>query len=211
MVIFDWDGTLLDSTGKIVLCMQRAAEDVGLVPPDREAVRNIIGLGLHESVAMLFPDLPAAQLPRLRDRYAAHFVAEDQQPCAPFPGAVELLAALRHSGRRVAVATGKSRRGLDRVWASTGLGEYFHDSRCADETRSKPHPQMLQELCDAARLSPAECLMVGDTEWDLAMAASIDMPRVGVAFGAHDPARLERHEPDLIINKCSELREYLDI
>ncbi len=211
MVIFDWDGTLLDSTGKIVDCMQRAAQDVALTPPTADAVRDIIGLGLHESVERLFPGLGDEQVKALQQRYSHHFVIADQTPCDPFPGAIDLLHGLRESGRRIAVATGKSRRGLNRAWRSTGLGEYFHDSRCADETRSKPDPLMLLELCAAAEVTPADCVMVGDTEWDLAMAAAIDMPRIGVAFGAHHPSRLEAHDPLIIINEYKELIEYFKV
>ncbi len=209
MVIFDWDGTLMDSTGKIITCMQRAAADIGLAPPTDDAVRNIIGLGLKESVEMLFPDLSVPDIEALRDGYSRHFVVADQVPCDLFPGALETLAAIRAAGRRTAVATGKSRRGLNRVWGNTGLGSYFDDSRCADETRSKPDPLMLLELCDAAGLKPGDCLMVGDTEWDLDMAARIGMPSVGVAFGAHVPARLSKHNPIKIINEYRELYNIL--
>lgn len=210
LLIFDWDGTLIDSTGKIVRCMQAAIADQGLSPLADDTVRNIIGLGLPEALRTLFPEADPQVLQRLRDSYATHFVEADRMPCDLFPEVQETLNALRQRGCLLAVATGKSRRGLDRVLGNLGMASYFDATRCADETRSKPDPQMLYELLDELGKEPHQALMVGDTEYDLAMANAAGMPGVAVRYGAHAPERLARHRPIAELERFGELLELLE-
>lgn len=208
-VIFDWDGTLIDSAGKIVACMQKAARDVDLPPPSDVEVRNIIGLGLDLAIHQLFPEASVATRDAVREHYSRNFIAADQTPCAFFPGVTELLTTLKAQGAVLAVATGKSRKGLSRVLGNSGVGHFFTTTRCADETASKPDPLMLYELCEELRIRPQEAVMVGDTEYDLEMAQRIAMPSVGVSYGAHAAERLVRWGPLQIIDAFVELEGVL--
>lgn len=190
LLVFDWDGTLSDSLGRIVECLQYSASAVGLPVPSEDAGRDIIGLGLKEALARLFPGASGDQLDALKRQYSEHFVVLDREP-APFYHTVEeTLETFLNAGYLLAVATGKSRKGLDRVLAGHGLGDYFHATRCADETRSKPHPQMLHELMDHFAVTPGEVWMVGDTEFDMEMALRAGVGRIGVSYGAHCASRL---------------------
>jgi phosphoglycolate phosphatase len=211
LIIFDWDGTLMDSVPRIVSSMQAAALDAewGELAPD--AVENIIGLGLPEAVAMLCPGILPAQSTRLRERYAHHFVYADTTPMAFFAGVEARLARLRQrKSLKLAVATGKTRRGLDRIFADTQSGNWFDASRTADETRSKPHPQMLSELLADFDVPASRAVMVGDTEYDLEMARALGMPRVGVSYGVHDVARLAACEPLYIADGVAGLFDWLN-
>lgn len=205
IIIFDWDGTIIDSRAKIVGCMQQAAADCDVPPQSEEAISNIIGLELTLAIQTLYPQLPPPVIEKLRERYAHRFVEADAQPCNLFARVEETLTALHRDGHQLCVATGKSRRGLDRVFGRLPISELFVASRCADETRSKPDPLMLHELCEELAARPQEALMVGDTEYDLAMAKGIDMPAVGVSYGAHAPARLAALQPLALIDCFSEL------
>lgn len=209
LVIFDWDGTLLDSLAKISHCMQLAAADAELEPRSEADIHGIIGLGIQEALASLYPDAPQAPLEVLRQRYSHHFLIKDEKPCALYPGVQDTLEALKSEGHHIAVATGKSRRGLDRVLGNLGWEAYFHGTRCADETSSKPDPLMLTELLTELDYSVESSVMVGDTEFDLAMAASLGMRRVGVSYGAHSSQRLSMHGPEAIIDNISELFDLL--
>lgn len=200
LFIFDWDGTLSDSAGKIVRCMQRAADEVGLLVPDAEVVKNIIGLGLPEAVEILFPDTGADVTEQVRISYARHFLNDDEKDSPFFPGVLETLDTLREQGHQLAVATGKSRRGLDRIFQSLNLENVFHGSRCADETASKPHPLMLHQLLDEFSVPAHKCVMVGDTEYDMDMARQALMPRIAVSYGAHHIDRLRPFEPELCLD-----------
>lgn len=205
LVIFDWDGTLIDSTGKIVACMQQAAEDSGVPPRSVGAIRNIIGLGLDEALLILYPEASRELRTEIRQHYSARFVAADQTPCAFFPGVVESLDWLRVRGVPLAVATGKSRRGLNRVLANLQMSDYFQSTRCADETASKPNPLMLNQLCEEFKVNVDDAVFVGDTEYDLEMAHRIGMPSVGVSYGVHTPARLATWKPLTILDEFSAL------
>ncbi|MCI0510380.1 phosphoglycolate phosphatase [Chromohalobacter marismortui] len=210
LVIFDWDGTLMDSVARIVACMQAAAHDVGWTPLSDAAVRDIIGLGLPEAIAQLCPGMSMEQRERLREHYSAHFVAAEREPMPFFDGVATGMQRLRgESGLRLAVATGKSRRGLERVFTRTGSGEWFHASRTADETLSKPHPRMLEELLTEMRLAPEEALMVGDTEYDMEMARALGMDRIAVTYGVHARERLARSEPLLLADTFPALIDWL--
>jgi phosphoglycolate phosphatase len=195
LLVFDWDGTLIDSTAKIVRCMQQAAEQVGVDIMDSSAICQIIGLGLPEAIATLYPHGSPQQLDKVREQYVHFFINVDQTPSPFFPAVEETLAILRDDGYQLAVATGKSRRGLDRVLEQHNMQHFFHATRCADETKSKPHPQMLYELLDHFRREPAEALMVGDTHFDMAMAKQAGMARVAVSYGAHHRDQLMPYEP----------------
>jgi len=148
LFIFDWDGTLCDSTEKIASCMVAAAKQCRMPKLEHHQVKEIIGLGLPEAIQMLFPGVGSGDLERMRTAYSAHFIEHDKTPSKLFDGADEVLSALKSAGIKVAIATGKSRRGLNRVLKNLAWDEVFHGSRCADETKSKPHPQMLHELLD---------------------------------------------------------------
>ena len=209
LVIFDWDGTLLNSLAKISHCMQLAAVDAGLEPCSEPDIRSIIGLGLPEALATLYPHAPQAPLDLLRERYSHHFLIEDQRPCEFYSGVQDTLDTLKSGGHHIAVATGKSRKGLERVLGNLGWENYFHATRCADETMSKPNPLMLSELLSELDFAVEDAVMVGDTEFDLAMAASLGMRRVGVSYGAHSLQRLSIHNPEAIIDNLSELLRVL--
>jgi len=193
LIVFDWDGTLMDSEARIVACIQTAFAEVGETPPTREAARNVIGLGLDEAMAMLWPEASIVERDRVVDGYRRHFLGTNETPSDLFSGAVELLDWLSGRGYLLAVATGKSRRGLDLALESTGLGPRFHATRCADETRSKPHPQMLLELMDELGVGAADTLMVGDTEYDMLLARNAGTPALAVCHGVHERERLLRH------------------
>lgn len=210
MLIFDWDGTLCDSVQRIADCLQLAAQDHQLPVPDLEAAREIVGLGMREALEQLFPGIASDLILGLRDSYAGHFVREDAVPSPFFPGAREALERLREEGFILAVATGKSRRGLDRVLAKLEMSNFFHATRCADETASKPDPLMLESLLAERGLKPDKSVMIGDTVYDMAMAQQIDMPRLAVSYGAHDAQRLLRYDPLACIEHCGELETQIE-
>lgn len=210
LVVFDWDGTLMDSTGQIIAAASGAIEQLGLPPRPPEAIRDIIGLGLRESWHRLFPELAPDGFTPFVAAYRDHFFAPELQSAQLFARAEEVVAELADRGFLLGVATGKSRRGLDRDLESTGLGRFMAASRTADETRSKPHPDMLLELMAALEIPSAATLMVGDTEWDLEMARRAGVPAVGVSYGAHTPERLHAHGPIACIDALDALLALLD-
>lgn len=205
IVIFDWDGTLCDSVEQIVVAMQTAADGCGLPVPAAASVRHIIGLSLPTAMPILFPGAPPAVQEEMREAYSRCYIALDQGPARLHEGALETLESLRASGFELAVATGKSRRGLDRVLRGLGMEHYFDSTRCADETRSKPDPLMLRQILAERRKSPELALMVGDSEYDLDMARQISMPSVGVSFGVHSPQQLAQHQPRAVIDSLLDL------
>ena len=210
LVIFDWDGTLMDSAARIVACMQAASRDAGWGELAPVSIRNIIGLGLPEAIASLCPGIDAERAELLRSRYAWHFVEGNDTPMTFFPEVEGGLAELHmRPGQRLAVATGKSRRGLDRVFRESRSGHWFHASRTADETRSKPHPLMLEQLLAELEVPLAEAVMVGDTEYDLEMARAIGMDRVAVTWGVHAPERLSASLPTFTAEAVPELFDWL--
>ncbi len=210
LLIFDWDGTVIDSAARIISSMQRSALDLDMAPLDAEAVRNIIGLGLPEAIRALVPGIGAAGIEAMRERYAYYYVTADETPAELFAGARTSLENLHRKGYRLAVATGKNRRGLDRVFAQTGLGSLFELSRCADETTSKPDPHMLHEILQQAQVDVSDALMVGDTEYDLEMGHRAGMATVAVSYGAHHIDRLKSWRPVLEIDTFPELEHWLD-
>lgn len=209
LIVFDWDGTLMDSERQIVHCMQRAADDLKVVVPNDDEVRSIIGLGLPEAILRLFPfhDRPTRE--RIRQAYARHFVAEAGGRSEMFPGARDLLDDLREQGYLLAVATGKSRLGLDRVLEQQDMLDYFDVTRCADETASKPDPRMLNEILVSLSVFSREAIMIGDTTFDLEMATKASVPSIGIGHGVHSVAELQKHKPLTIVPDIPALAAYL--
>lgn len=207
MIIFDWDGTLCDSVGHIVRGVQTAAREMGLPAPTDAAAADIIGLGLPQAMAVLFPEVAEPRRLQLIEAYSRSYIANEEDTPALFPGAMETLHALKESGRELAVATGKSRRGLDRILNKLDLTGFFDATRCADETRSKPHPLMIHEIMQERGVASERVIMVGDTEYDLEMAVNAGVASVGVSFGVHSIERLEAHGPVAIVDELPQLLE----
>lgn len=209
LLIFDWDGTLCDSVTTISTCIQHAAKQQGLPIPSFAEASNIIGLGLKEAVTYLFPNADDEVIAAVVQSYSSYYREKNAGPTDFFPHVLEVLAEIKQSGYLIAVATGKSRAGLNRAFAASDIEDLFHDSRCADETASKPNPLMLAELLDKFGVSADQALMVGDTEFDLDMAQQINMPRLGVTYGAHAKNRLLKFEPIACIDCFSDLVKYI--
>jgi len=208
LLVFDWDGTLLDSAGAIVDAIQAACRDLGLpIPVDAQA-RHVIGLGLHDALRHAVPNLPEERYPLMVERYRHHYLQHDHE-LQLFDGAAAMIAELAAAGFLLAVATGKSRLGLDRAMRSSGLGSYFHASRCADECFSKPHPQMLEELLDELAVDGERALMIGDTTHDLQMAHNAGVACLAVAYGAHPAAALDAMQPLARVHEVAELAAWL--
>lgn len=190
LLIFDWDGTLADSEAIIVQAMQTAIAELSLPARGADAIRDIIGLGLAEAVRRLYPRLPDATLRELATAYQHTYLAATTRPVPLFPGTTETLVTLRQAGYRLAVATGKSRRGLERALADSDLTTQFAATRCADETLSKPDPLMLRELLSELAVPVSAALMIGDSEHDIEMAGRAGVPALAVASGVHPADRL---------------------
>lgn len=206
LFIFDWDGTLIDSKAKITHAMQFAASDMGWEPLENSLIHNIIGLGLPEAILRLYPQATEKECTALRDFYAAHFLRLDKEKASDFfPLVWETLNALRSQGHRLAIATGKSRKGLDRILGDLNLSDYFDATRCADETASKPHPLMLEQLLTHFNSLAQDAVMIGDTEYDMEMAQRIHMPRIAVSYGAHHIDRLYQYDPELCLDQFDKL------
>jgi phosphoglycolate phosphatase len=210
LIAFDWDGTLFDSTQIIVRCIQAAVRDVGGTVPTDEAAAYVIGLGLMQALAHAAPDVPQSQYPELGARYRHHYIAH-QNDISLFEGVLPMLAALRLRGHRLAVATGKSRHGLDEALQAVELKGRFDGSRTADETAGKPHPRMLHELMDQFGVTPARTLMIGDTTHDLQMAVNAGCASIGVSYGAHEFAAFDRLKPRFVAHSVAELNDWLAV
>ena len=209
LLVFDWDGTLMDSEARIVDCVRAAIRDLGLVPPGDEQIRNIIGLGLGEAVDTLLPGSQPAVKEGIVARYRHHFLVENKTPSRLFDGVEDTLMSLEEEGYLLAVATGKGRRGLDQALADTGLGPRFNATRCSDETSSKPNPEMLLQLKDELEVAPEDTLMIGDTEYDMQMAVNAGTRMLGVSYGVHTAERLARHEPLGVADAVTEIPGFL--
>lgn len=209
LIVFDWDGTLMDSAAKIVRCFQAAARDAGVPPPADADIRNIIGLGLAEALDLVLPGVDAATRETVVHAYRRHFIHIDQTETALFPGVIEGLDQLCAAGYRLAVATGKARRGLDRVLRDTATSRYFCVTRCADEAFSKPHPQMLCDILAYTGVDANQALMVGDTTYDLQMALAAQMRSLAVSYGAHERERLLQHSPLGCVDSFTEVCQWL--
>ena len=208
LIAFDWDGTLFDSTTLIVRCIQNACRDIGAAVPSDEAAAYVIGLGLHDALQHVVPGLATERYPELGRRYRHHYLAR-QDELVLFPGTLEMLHSLKSRQHLLAVATGKSRRGLDDALAHAQLQGMFDATRTADETASKPNPLMLQQLMAEFDIAPRRTLMIGDTTHDLLLAANAGAARVAVSYGAHEPEALAVHGPLFIAHSTRELHGWL--
>jgi phosphoglycolate phosphatase len=208
LIAFDWDGTLFDSTGLITRCIQDACRDVGVAVPSDADAAYVIGLGLNDALRHAAPGLAPERYPDLGRRYRHHYLAR-QHELVLFEGTLAMLRDLKARNHWIAVATGKSRRGLDEALATVQLQGLFDGSRTADETASKPHPQMLLELMREFGAEPERTLMIGDTTHDLQMARHAGVARVGVSFGAHEFESFAEFEPLAVAHSTGELHDWL--
>lgn len=209
LLVFDWDGTLMDSAAAIIASIQASCSDLGLPVPERERAAHVIGLGLKDALAYAVPELAPDDYGKLALRYRHHYLARDPD-IELFPGMREMLARLKQRGHLLAVATGKTRVGLDRVLEAKQLKQYFDSSRCADETHSKPHPAMLQELMQELSIEAEATLMIGDTAHDLQMALSAGVPALAVSYGAHPRENLTGFNALACIDTPQELAPWLE-
>lgn len=209
LIIFDWDGTIIDSEAHIIHSMREAIAELGLAVPADQEVRHIIGLSLEKAILALFPDLSADDVTRLGDAYRRHFFNEANDASELFAGAADVIRDLHANGYYLAVATGKGRRGLDMALQTTGLAPYFHITRCADETSSKPDPQMLDEILTDLDIEASKAVMIGDTSYDMEMASNMKMDSVAVTYGMHDKAHLKQSQPTYFIDNIQQLSQYV--
>jgi phosphoglycolate phosphatase len=208
LVVFDWDGTLIDSAAAIVACMQASCADLGLPVPDYAVASHVIGLGLHDALRMVAPDLAVADYPHMAERYRFHFLARDAA-LPLFPGTREMLDELRDAGHTLAIATGKSRAGLARALETAALGGMFAATRCADQCTPKPAPDMLLELMDQLDVPRERTVMIGDTTHDLQMAANAGVAGIGVHHGAHPEDQLAALRPLALLPGTEDLAAWL--
>jgi len=208
LIVWDWDGTLADSTGMIARALVKAAAQVGLPELPLDKARSIIGLGLRESIHTLFGEISDSQAQDLATRYRANYFA-GEQAIPLFDGAEKLIAELGRRGYKQAVATGKGRRGLNLALDRISVANYFHATRTVDECFSKPHPQMLDELMDLLVATPERTLMIGDSSYDLQMAKNAGVQSLAVTFGAHDSQQLLKLDPKGIFNTFNDLSDWL--
>lgn len=208
LVIFDWDGTLMDSEEKIVSCFREAAKDAGAVYPGDSVVSNVIGLGLKEATEIIFPDADNTTQAAVLEGYRDHFLIHDQTPMPFFPDVAEGLADMTRCGYQMAVATGKARRGLSRVLDNSPLEIFFNVTRCADETRSKPHPLMIEEILQETGVEQHRAIMVGDTTYDLEMASNAGIDSLAVSYGVHPCERLTQYTSNACLNSFQEVRNW---
>lgn len=209
LIIFDWDGTIIDSQAHITGCMQRAIADENLSVPKESQIRHIIGLSLTRAIEKLFPDIDQTVVQRVEDNYRQHFFSDTEPASDLFSGTADVIRDLHADGYYLAVATGKGRYGLDIALEKTGLKPYFHITRCADETRSKPDPLMLDEILTDLDLPSERAIMVGDTSYDMDMANNIKMDSIAVTYGMHDRQDLENSKPTYFINSIEQLSTYV--
>jgi phosphoglycolate phosphatase len=207
LIVFDWDGTLMDSEAQIVSCLRAAVRDLALEPLNDETLRNVIGLGLREALDALVPGRSEEFYQGFVARYRHHWF--NSGGSSLFAGVREMLDQLRDRRLFLGVATGKSRRGLDRVLGETGLAGHFDATRCADEAPSKPHPRMLLDLMDRLAVTPAQTIMVGDTEYDMQMAVNAGAAKIGVTTGVHSEQRLNRHAPLVCLRRVADMPAWL--
>jgi phosphoglycolate phosphatase len=208
LIAFDWDGTLYDSTAMIARCIQLAVADVGGTVPTQAQASYVIGMGLMQALAHAAPDVPPELYPRLGERYRHHYMAH-QNDLSLFEGVLPMLQALKARHHWLAVATGKSRRGLDEVLRTVELHGVFDGSRTADETAGKPSPVMLNELMREFGVDPQRTLMIGDTTHDLQMAVNAGCASVGVSYGAHEPDAFHALGPRFVAHSVAELHDWL--
>jgi phosphoglycolate phosphatase len=208
LIVFDWDGTLFDSTALIVRCIQSACRDVGAEVPSDAQAAWVIGLGLEDALRSAVPGLGRERYPELGLRYRHHYFAS-QHELSLFEGTLPMLHALKDRGHRLGIATGKSRRGLDAALATAELTGVFDATRTADETASKPDPRMLRELMDEMRVAPGRTLMIGDTTHDLQLGLNAGAAVLAVSYGAHERDAFAAHGPLAVLHSTAELHDWL--
>ncbi len=211
VVIFDWDGTLVESVEHIAESLHQAATELGYPQLEREAYRDIIGLGMVEALEKLYPGISREEMNNIREGYGRYFFIKVTTPQNVFAGMADVVTDIRGAGLGCSVATGKSRRGLDIALDSSGLGPHFDTTRCADETRSKPDPTMLEEIVRFYGIDPSDAVMIGDTRYDLDMAQRIGMPSIGVEWGVHKRDVLGDYSPHAIVDTVPDLRKVLGL
>lgn len=208
LIVFDWDGTLMDSTAAIVKSIQAAADALKLPVPDKETAAHVIGLGLYEAMEAVMPGADPAIYPQMAEQYRRLYL-QFSQKITLFDGVIDMLKDLASQDYQLAVATGKSRRGLDRVLAETGTGHFFQATRTADQTHSKPHPAMLREITEELGEDMARTVMIGDTTHDLLMAANAGAAGIAVQYGAHPLDELKRLKPLYTAKSVISLHDWL--
>ena len=209
VIIFDWDGTLVDSLQHIIVCMQSTFKQLELKPPDASAIRHIVGLSLERAIVQLAPELDRGTVGEIADCYRNNAMADVLHASELFPGVKTSLTLLHQQNYHLAVATGKGRTGLDAALKHSGIVEFFDITRCADETRSKPHPQMLEEILTDLNLNKNQAVMVGDTVYDIDMANNLGMDSIAVTYGMHNIEQLQASSPNFLINDITELQDLL--
>ena len=210
LIVFDWDGTLMDSHQRILDCLKAAANDCDATQLSDEQFSNVIGLGLKEATEALYPEFDPQQVAAYADRYRFHYLIENDTHSPLFNGTLEMLDTLKNAGYWMAVATGKGRQGLDLVLNESNLSSYFLTTRCASETFSKPHPLMLEEIMHELAIEPEQTLMIGDTEYDMELAQNAGTHSLAVSYGVHSLERLLKYDPLGHINTINELPAWLD-
>jgi len=210
LIVWDWDGTIMDSTPTIVNCIQQACRDLGFKEPDDSLASSVIGLGIQDSLRRAVPWIEPVHFPKLTDRFRFHYLAKDHE-LHLFEGIRELLEDLRNEGYLLGVATGKSRVGLDRSLEFHQLGHVFHETRTADESFSKPHPGMLLELSDVMQVPTRRMLMIGDTTHDLDMASNAGVDAIAVTYGAHPPDTLREAKSLARVDNVLQLSQWLKL
>ena len=214
LLIFDWDGTLVDSIERIVTSLQHASMHAIDTVVSESQARNVIGLGLIEAIIALHPELDEqhqkTELEKIADAYRQHYLYDNNVPAPLFAGVNKLLDALRCEGYKMAISTGKSRAGLQRSIDEHNVADYFATTRCAGENKSKPHPEMLNEILHELNFSANQALMIGDSEHDLKMANNANVKSIGITHGVHDAQTLEKHNPLICLGNITDLSEYLN-
>ena len=210
LLVFDWDGTLMDSQAQIVNCMQSAIVELEEEPRTNQQISNIIGLGLEEAIVSLYPLMASKRVREMAQAYREHYLFKDKTPSPLFNGVADMLGMLKKQGFDLAIATGKSRRGLDKGLQETELHDMFPITRCADETRSKPHPQMLEEILIDHNTDAKNALMIGDSEYDLLMAQNARVDALAVSYGVHGLIRLLKQDPVGFVDQATQIPKWLD-
>ena len=209
LLVFDWDGTLMDSQHEIITCFRSAATEAEMPVPSEETVRNVIGLGMREAVQGVFTEkLTENDISLFIEKYREIYFSPNKPASELYNGVFDMLKALEPD-YFLSVATGKGRNGLNAALKRTTLDTVFHFTRCVDEAPSKPHPQMLQDSMDYLGVEPHETLMIGDTEYDLEMASNAGVDSVGVYCGADEAERLHKHKPQVCFENTSDLAVWL--
>lgn len=209
LLIFDWDGTIIDSQAHIVHCMKEGIKDAGFEAPNDDAIRHIIGLSLERAAQVLMPNCSLSEIDAITQNYRTHFFSTGAESSDFYAGAKDMLQRCFDDGYYMAVATGKSRRGLDMVLSAFSLNSLFHITRCADETASKPDPMMLEEILTDLDLNAADALMIGDTTYDMDMANNAKIDSMAVTYGVHSKKYLEPTKPKYYLNDITQLLDVL--